>query len=164
MSHSHDHGPAPAHLDRAFGVGIGLNLAFIGVESFYGWQINSLALLADAGHNLSDVAGLVLAWVGVLFSRKRPDARHTYGWKRGTILAAFANALILLMAIGGLMWEATGRLRDPSAEVAAEGVTMMVVAGVGILINAATAMMFCLGLCRGGGVRGLDDVDGLVLA
>ena len=154
MSHEHDHAPAPANLDMAFGLGIGLNLVFIGIESFYGWQINSLALLADAGHNLSDVAGLVLAWVGVLASRMRPDARHTYGWRRGTILAAFANALILLMAIGGLMWEAAGRINVGNAEAVSEGVTMMVVAGVGIVINAATAMMFMRGRDSDLNIRG----------
>ena len=110
MSEHHDHAHTPANFDRAFAIGIALNLAFVGIESFYGWKINSLALLADAGHNVSDVAGLVLAWGGAIAGRLRPNPRHTYGWKRGTILAAFANALVLLMAIGALMWEAFGRL------------------------------------------------------
>jgi cobalt-zinc-cadmium efflux system protein len=145
MSHAHDHAPAPANLNMAFGLGIALNLIFIGIEFFYGWQINSLALLADASHNLSDVAGLVLAWLGVFASRRRPDARHTYGWRRGTILAAFANALILLMAVGGLMWEAVERLNAPNPDVVSDGVTMMVVAGIGIVINAGTAMLFMRG-------------------
>jgi cobalt-zinc-cadmium efflux system protein len=123
-------------------VGIVLNLAFVCIEGFYGWRINSLALLADAAHNLSDVAGLVLAWGGALAGKLRPDARHTYGWKRASILAAFVNALLLLVAMGSLGWEAVGRLRSPEAT---QGWTMMAVAGVGILINTATALMFMRG-------------------
>ncbi|MEO8119257.1 MAG: cation diffusion facilitator family transporter, partial [Rhodoferax sp.] len=93
MSAGHDHSHAPANFNRAFAIGIALNVVFVAIEAFYGWKINSLALLADAGHNLSDVAGLVLAWGGALAGKLKPNARHTYGWKRGTILAAFANAL-----------------------------------------------------------------------
>lgn len=141
--HHHDH--APASFNRAFAIGIGLNLAFVAIEAFYGWRVNSLALLADAGHNLSDVAGLVLAWGGALAGRLRPDARHTYGWKRGSILAAFANALLLLVAIGALVWEAVGRLMSPDPQTGAQGVTIMAVAGVGIVINAATAWLFMRG-------------------
>ena len=142
MSEAHAHSHAPANFNQAFAIGIALNLIFVGIESFYGWQINSLALLADAGHNLSDVAGLVLAWVGTLAGKWRPDARHTYGWKRGTILAAFANALLLLVVMGALVWEAFGRLISPEPLQGAQGVTMMVVAGVGIVINTATALLF----------------------
>lgn len=152
--HDHAHTHAPASFDRAFAIGITLNLAFVGIEAFYGWKINSLALLADAGHNLSDVAGLVLAWGGVFAGRLRPNPTHTYGWKRGTILAAFANALILLMAIGGLMWEAVNRLASASAEASSQGVTMMAVAGVGIVINAATAMLFMRGSKTDLNIRG----------
>jgi cobalt-zinc-cadmium efflux system protein len=85
MSSSHDHGHAGADFNGAFAIGIALNTAFVAIEAFYGWQADSLALLADAGHNLSDVAGLVLAWGGALAGRLRPDARHTYGWKRAGI-------------------------------------------------------------------------------
>jgi cobalt-zinc-cadmium efflux system protein len=99
--------------DRAFAIGIALNLGFVAIEAWYGWKIGSLALLADAGHNLSDVIGLVLAWGGALAGRLRPDARHTYGWKRASILAAFANALLLLVAMGSLAWEAAHRLQTP---------------------------------------------------
>ena len=113
--HSHDHGHshAPAQFNRAFAIGIALNIAFVAVEGYYGWKINSLALLADAGHNLSDVAGLVLAWGGALAGKLQPDARHTYGFKRASILAAFLNALLLLVAMGSLGWEAVGRLQSP---------------------------------------------------
>ena len=141
-SHDHDHHPTPTDFSTAFAVGIGLNLAFVAVEAFYGWKINSLALLADAGHNLSDVVGLVLAWGGALAGRLRPDARHTYGWKRASILAAFVNALLLLVAMGSLVWEAVHRLQAPEPT---QGVTIMVVAGIGIAVNSVTALMFMRG-------------------
>lgn len=140
MSGEHDH--TPKDFTRAFALGIVLNIGFVAMEAFYGWKVDSLALLADAGHNLSDVAGLVLAWGGALASRLRPNARHTYGWKRASILAAFANALLLLVAMGSLAWEAISRLAQPSS---AQGGTIMAVAGVGILINTATALLFMKG-------------------
>ncbi len=152
MGGEHDH--PVANFDRAFAIGIVLNVVFVAVEGFYGWRVNSLALLADAGHNLSDVAGLVLAWGGALAVRLRPDARHTYGWKRATILAAFANALLLLMAIGALAWEALGRLLAPVPGVAAQGVTIMAVAGVGIVINTVTALLFMRGREHDLNIRG----------
>ena len=145
MTHDHDHDHAPANFNRAFAIGIALNAVFVAIEAFYGWRVNSLALLADAGHNLSDVAGLVLAWGGALALKVKPDARHTYGWKRATILAAFANALLLLMAIGALAWEAIGRLLSAQVTVHDQGVTIMLVAGVGIVINTVTALLFMRG-------------------
>jgi cobalt-zinc-cadmium efflux system protein len=153
MSHDH-HDHAPANFNRAFAIGIALNLAFVGIEAFYGWRVNSLALLADAGHNLSDVAGLVLAWGGALAIRLVPDARHTYGWKRATILAAFANALLLLVAMGGLAWEAIGRLWSNEVSLQEQGVTIMLVAGVGIVINTATALLFMRGREHDLNIRG----------
>ena len=149
--HSHDHSHAPADFSAAFAIGIGLNTAFVAVEAFYGWQVNSLALLADAGHNLSDVIGLVLAWGAALASRLRPDARHTYGWKRSSILAAFTNAVLLLVAMGSLAWEAVHRLRSPEP---IEGVTIMVVAGIGIVVNTATALLFMRGRKSDLNIRG----------
>jgi cobalt-zinc-cadmium efflux system protein len=145
MTHDHHHDHTPANFNRAFAIGIALNAVFVAIEAFYGWRVNSLALLADAGHNLSDVAGLVLAWGGALALKVKPDPRHTYGWKRATILAAFANALLLLMAIGALAWEAIGRLLSTQAAVQDQGVTIMLVAGVGIVINGATALLFMRG-------------------
>ena len=142
MSAGHDHNHSPANFNAAFGIGIALNMAFVAIEAFYGWKIDSLALLADAGHNLSDVIGLVLAWGGALAGKLRPDARHTYGWKRASILAAFINALLLLVAMGSLAWEALHRLQAPQP---VEGVTIMVVAGIGIVINTATALLFVRG-------------------
>lgn len=140
--HHHGHVHAPAAFNRAFAIGIALNAAFVMIEAFYGWKINSLALLADAGHNLSDVAGLVLAWAGALAGKVQPNAKHTYGFKRASILAAFVNALLLLVAMGSLGWEALGRLQSPEST---QGWTIMAVAGVGIVINTATALMFMRG-------------------
>lgn len=145
MSSEHHHDHAPTEFNRAFAIGIALNIAFVAIEAFYGWKIDSLALLADAGHNLSDVAGLVLAWGAALASRLRPNQRHTYGWQRGTILAAFANALLLLVAMGALMWEAVGRLASPASLASAQGATIMVVAGIGIVVNTVTALLFMQG-------------------
>jgi cobalt-zinc-cadmium efflux system protein len=150
-THSHEHTHAPANFNRAFAIGIVLNIAFVVIEGFYGWKVNSLALLADAGHNLSDVLGLILAWVGVFASKLHPNARHTYGWKRATILAAFANALLLLVAMGSLIWEAIGRLNSPTR---VHGVTIMVVAGIGILINSITAWLFMRGSKSDLNIRG----------
>lgn len=150
-SHQHAHHHAPANFNRAFAIGIVLNLVFVAIEAGYGWKINSLALLADAGHNLSDVAGLVLAWGGALAGKLRPDARHTYGWKRASILAAFLNALLLLVAMGSLIWEALQRLSSPEP---IEGVTIMAVAAVGIVINTATALLFLRGREHDLNIRG----------
>jgi cobalt-zinc-cadmium efflux system protein len=151
MSTSHSHSHAPANFNAAFAIGIGLNLAFVGIEAWYGWKVDSLALLADAGHNLSDVIGLVLAWAGALAARLRPDARHTYGWQRASILAAFVNAMLLLGAMGTLAWEAVQRLGSP---VPMEGVTIMAVAGVGIVVNTATALLFLRGREHDLNIRG----------
>lgn len=126
----------------AFAIGIALNVGFVAVEAFYGWKADSLALLADAGHNLSDVAGLLLAWTGLWAAGLRPDTRHTYGWKRASILAAFINAILLLVAMGSLAWEAAHRLRDVQP---VDGATVMWVAGVGIVVNSVTALLFMKG-------------------
>jgi cobalt-zinc-cadmium efflux system protein len=140
--HGHGHSHAPANFNTAFAIGIALNIAFVAIEAFYGWKVNSLALLADAGHNLSDVIGLALAWGGAVAGKLTPDHRYTYGRKRASIVAAFVNAVLLLVAMGSLGWEAVLRLQSPEP---AEGVTMMAVAGVGIVINTATALLFMRG-------------------
>ena len=139
---SHGHAHAPANFDRAFAIGIALNAGFVAVEAFYGWRAGSLALLADAGHNLGDVAGLVLAWAGAAAGRLHASDRHTYGFKRASILAAFANALLLLVAMGSLAWEAVDRLQSPQP---AQGWTIVVVAAIGIVVNTATALLFMRG-------------------
>ena len=149
--HGHAHVHAPANFNQAFAIGIGLNAVFVAIEAFYGWKVNSLALLADAGHNLSDVAGLVLAWGGALAGKLQPSARNTYGFKRASILAAFANAVLLLVAMGSLAWEALGRFSSP---VPTQGVTVMVVAGIGILVNTATALLFMRGSAHDLNIRG----------
>ncbi|HLN26027.1 MAG TPA: cation diffusion facilitator family transporter [Patescibacteria group bacterium] len=138
--HGHHHGPAT--YDRAFAVGIALNLGFVGIEVFYGLLVNSLALLADAGHNFSDVVGLLLAWAAVWLTRKRPSKRRTYGFGRSTILASLVNAVVLLIGVGGIAWEAIQRLSHPQP---VEGTTVMWVAAIGILVNTATAAMFMRG-------------------
>jgi cobalt-zinc-cadmium efflux system protein len=150
-AHDHAHDHAPTSFDTAFAIGIALNLAFVAVEAFYGWKIDSLALLADAGHNLSDVAGLVLAWGAAAAGRLRADSRHTYGWRRASILAAFANALLLLVAMGSLAWEAALRLQSPEPT---QGWTIIAVAGVGIVVNTATALLFMRGRAGDLNIRG----------
>lgn len=149
--HHAGHGHAPANFDRAFAIGIALNLAFVGIEAFYGWRINSLALLADAGHNLSDVAGLVLAWAGAAAGRLHPTPMHTYGWKKASTLAAFLNAMLLLGAVVALAWEAGSRLWAPNPSTSDQGWTMMAVAAVGIVVNSVTAWLFMRG--------GKDDLN-----
>jgi cobalt-zinc-cadmium efflux system protein len=146
MAHDHAHPTLPA-TGRAFAIGIALNLGFVAIEAWYGWRVGSLALLADAAHNLGDVGGLVLAWGGLAAARLRPDERHTYGWRRGSILASFANAVILLVAMGSLAWEAIGRIGSASP---VDGITVMVVAAIGVLVNFATAWLF---------VRGREDLN-----
>lgn len=140
MAHAHDH--ARGAFDRAFAIGVGLNLSFVVVEVIYGLQAHSLALVADAGHNLSDVLGLVLAWVASVLARRRPTPRRTYGMRRSSVLAALANAVLLLIAIGAIAWEAVRRFTDP---VPVEAGTVMWVAAVGIVINSVTALLFMSG-------------------
>jgi cobalt-zinc-cadmium efflux system protein len=145
--HSHDHGApghvhAPADFGKAFVIGIALNTALVAAEGIYGYLGNSTALMADAGHNLSDVLGLVVAWGASVASKRAPSGRFTYGLRRTSILAALANAIFLLVATGAIGLEAVERLRNPEPVA---GVTVMIVAAIGILINGATAMLFASG-------------------
>ncbi|HWT96260.1 MAG TPA: cation diffusion facilitator family transporter [Terriglobales bacterium] len=140
--HGHGHSHAPASFGAAFAIGTALNLGFVVIEAIYGVISDSVALLADAGHNLSDVLGLVMAWVAMSLSQRQPSARFTYGLRSSSILAALFNGLFLLVAIGGIAWEALRRLGNPP-EVA--GTTVMIVAAIGVVINAATAMLFMRG-------------------
>ena len=114
-------------------------MLFVLVEAYYGWLADSLALLSDAGHNLSDVLGLLMAWGGFYLARLRPSRRHTYGLGRATIMAAIFNALILLVATGGIAWEAVARFSNP---VPIQGGIVMLVAAIGIAINGFTAWLF----------------------
>lgn len=141
----HHHGPE--NFGRAFAIGIGLNLAFVGIEATAGLLYGSMALVADAGHNLSDVLALVLAWVASIAARRPPSGRFTYGYKSSTILATLANALLLAVAIGAILFETVQRLMTPQEP---QGLVMAVVAGIGIAINGLTAMLFA---------RGQEDIN-----
>ena len=144
--HSHEHGVghthAPKDFGRAFVIGTGLNLALVVVQIVFGLLAHSLALLADAGHNFADVLGLGLAWWTNTLCRSAPTHKHTYGLRGASILAALANAVLLLVTMGGVAWEAIVRLRQP-AEV--QGRTVIWVAAVGIVINGASALLFFSG-------------------
>src|ERR1700756_4562658 len=140
--HSHGHNHAPSDFGWRFMVGVVLNLAFVVVEAVFGFAVNSLALVADAGHNLSDVLGLALAWGAFVLSRRAPSSRRTYGMRRSSILAALFNALFLLFAIGAIAWEAIQRFWRPEP---VSGWTVVIVALVGIAVNGVTAMLFAGG-------------------
>ena len=140
--HGRAHGHAAASFGTAFAVGIGLNLTFVAVEFVYGVLANSVALMADAGHNLSDVLGLVIAWIASVLTRRAPSSRYTYGLGGSSILAALFNAVLLLLAVGAIAWEAVLRLFHP--EPVASG-TVMTVAAVGIVVNGVTAALFASG-------------------
>ncbi|MCP6759790.1 MAG: cation diffusion facilitator family transporter [Fischerella sp. CENA71] len=141
IHHHHGHHHQPTY-NRAFIIGIILNMGFVIVEAVFGFLTNSLALSADAGHNLSDVLGLVLAWGASWLARRRPTKRYTYGLRRSSILAALLNACLLLVAMGAIAIEAIQRLSNP---MPVTGSTMITVAFVGIVINGITAAMFMSG-------------------
>ena len=152
--HMHDHAGhshAPASFGVAFAVGATLNTAFVVVELVFGYLAQSLALISDAVHNLSDVIALLLAWAAVWLARQLPTDRHTYGYRRASILAALANAGLLFVAVGGIAVEAIDRLKQP-AEVA--GATVVLVAALGIVINGATALLFMRGRDSDLNIRG----------
>ena len=136
--HDHSHNNSANH-DRAFAAGIALNVLFVLVEAYYGWRSGSLALLSDAGHNLSDVLSLLMAWGSFYLARLRPNQRHTYGWGRATMMAALFNALFLLIAIGSIVMEAIDRFSQP---VPIQAGIVMLVAGIGVVINGCTAWLF----------------------
>ncbi len=149
--HGHDHGHGHGHhhhqLDpngngRAFALAIGLNTVFVGIEFFYGFLANSTALMADAGHNLSDVLGLMLAWGAAMLTKRAPGGRYTYGLRSSSILAALLNALLLMLACGAIGWEALHRFANPAP---VQGMTMSVVAGIGVLVNGFSAWLFMAG-------------------
>ncbi|HEX7789483.1 MAG TPA: cation diffusion facilitator family transporter [Afipia sp.] len=143
--HHHGHGGhvhAPANFGAAFAIGIFLNTAFVIAEAIYGYTSNSTALIADAGHNLSDVLGLVVAWIAAVLAKLPPSPRFTYGLRGSSILAALFNAVFLLIAVGAIGWEAIMRLFNP--EPVAE-MTVIIVATIGIVINGFTAWLFAAG-------------------
>ncbi len=139
------------NFNRVFAIGVSLNVVFVIVESAAGMWANSLALLADAGHNLSDVLGLLLAWAAHVLGSARPSQRRTYGWKSSSILAALFNAQILLIAVGAIGWEAIERFQKPAP---ASGSAMIVVAAIGVVINGATAWLFLGGRSNDLNIRG----------
>lgn len=143
--HGHTHGNGghtPAIFGQAFAAGIALNGGFVLIEAICGVVANSVALLADAGHNLGDVLGLLVAWTASVLAKRAPTARFTYGLRGSSILAALFNAVFLLLTVGAISWEAIHRLSQP-APVAAK--TVMIVAAIGILINGVTAWLFASG-------------------
>jgi cobalt-zinc-cadmium efflux system protein len=149
--HTHDHAHAPKDFGTAFAIGTLLNFGFVVVEVVYGLLANSVSLVADAGHNLGDVLGLLAAWIAAILARRIPSRTHTYGLRRGTILAALANAVLLLLTVGAIAVESIRRLLEP-ADVA--GLTVMVVAGIGMVVNGLTAWMFAAGRQGDINVRG----------
>jgi cobalt-zinc-cadmium efflux system protein len=148
MSHDHSHHDHSAHghatpdFGKAFAIGVSLNLAYIAVQVVFGLRANSVALLADAAHNFSDVVGLALAWGAIVLAKRGPSQRFTYGLRGSSILAALANGAFLLLVTGGIVWEAIQRLFE-SAPVS--GGTVISIAALGIVVNAGTAMLFAAG-------------------
>jgi cobalt-zinc-cadmium efflux system protein len=150
-SHGHGHVHLPATFGKAFAIGIVLNTAFVAAEVIFGLKANSLALLADAGHNASDVLGLFLAAGAFMLSRRKASDRFTYGLQSSTIIAALANAMLLLLVVGGIGWEALQRLARPEA---AAGYIVMAVAAAGVAVNGFTAWLFMAGRKTDLNVRG----------
>jgi len=157
--HGHDHGHGGHHhhhgdpntMGRAFAVAIVLNTAFVAIEFFYGFLANSTALMADAGHNLSDVLGLMLAWGAAILAKRVPNGRYTYGLRSTSMLAALFNSMLLMGACGAIAWEAVQQLVHPEPVA---GLTVSVVAGVGILVNGFSAWLFMSGSKDDINVRG----------
>ncbi|MDB5700097.1 MAG: cation transporter [Sphingomonadales bacterium] len=147
----HRHGHAPANFDSAFLIGISLNVGFVVLEAIYGFAANSMALLADAGHNLSDVFGLLMAWGAAAAGKRAASKRFTYGWRKSSVLAALFNAVFLLVAVGAIAVEAVRRFGEPQA---VGSNTVMTVAALGILINGATALLFARGRAGDINIRG----------
>ena len=143
--HHHGHVHAPKNFGPAFAIGVSLNLAFVVVEVVYGLLAHSMALLADAGHNLGDVFGLAMAWIAATLALRPPSGNYTYGLRRGTIVAALGNAVLLLVSVGAIAVEGVRRLVDPGPVA---GTTVMVVAGIGIALNGLTALLFASGRGR----------------
>lgn len=149
--HRDSHAQGPADYGRAFAIGVSLNLAYVVVQAVYGVLANSVALLADAAHNLSDVLGLVLAWGASVLARRLPSQRFTYGLRKSSVLAALVNAGLLLLVTGGIAWEALQRFMQP---VEAHGLTIVWVAAGGILVNGGTALLFLSGRKHDLNIRG----------
>ena len=148
---SHDHNHQISNYNRAFAIGVVLNVIFVAIEAGYGVAAGSLALIADAGHNLTDVLSLLLAWGAALLATKPATEKRTYGFRKVTIMASLASAILLLIALGGITWEAIGRLFDPKP---VEGMTVIAVAAIGVVINTITALLFVSGQKHDLNIRG----------
>lgn len=149
MSHNHAH--HHRHYGPAFAIGIGLNVAFVIVEIIYGLSADSSALLADAGHNASDVFSLILAWAATWAAQKRPSGKYTYGLRKTTIHASLINGVLIFTAAGLITWEAIHKLQEP---VAVPGNVIMIVAGIGVVINTVTALLFMRGQQKDLNIKG----------
>ncbi len=148
---SHDHNHQISNYNRAFAFGVILNGIFVAIEASYGVAAGSLALIADAGHNLSDVLSLLLAWGASVLATKAATEKRTYGFRKGSILASLASSILLLVALGGITWEAIGRFFDPKPF---EGTTVIAVAAIGVVINTITALLFVSGQKHDLNIRG----------
>ena len=149
-THHHHHHATPDY-NWVFALAVGLNLVFVIIEAVFGFLADSLALLTDAGHNLSDVFGLLLAWGAAALAKRKPSPRRTYGFSRATIIASLFSGLLLMGAVGAITWEALNRLAVPGEPV---GVSIMLVAGIGVVINTATAMLFFSGRKKDLNIKG----------
>jgi cobalt-zinc-cadmium efflux system protein len=150
MAHTHEHTHQISH-GKAFALGIGLNIVFVVVEIVYGLLANSSALLADAGHNASDVLGLAFAWTAAWLATLRPRGKYTYGLRKTTILVSILNALLLFGAVVAIGWDAVGKLQNPQP---VGGKQVMIVAGIGVVINSLTALLFIRGQKEDLNIRG----------
>src|SRR6056297_1231749 len=143
MTHLHEHTQGePKNYRKAFALGIGLNVIYIVVEIVYGLIANSSALLADAGHNASDVLGLAFAWTAMWLATIKPRGKYTYGLRKTTILVSILNALLLFGAVAVIAWDAIGKFKNPEPVA---GSQVMMVAGIGVVINTLTALLFMKG-------------------
>lgn len=148
---SHDHNHQISNYNRAFAIAVVLNLIFVAIEAGYGVAAGSLALIADAGHNLSDVLSLLLAWGAGLLATKPATEKRTYGFRKVTIMASLASSILLLVALGGITLEAIGRFFDPKP---VDGMTVITVAAIGVVINTITALLFVSGQKHDLNIRG----------
>lgn len=148
---SHDHNHQISNYNRAFAIAVVLNIIFVAIEAGYGVAAGSLALIADAGHNLSDVLSLLLAWGAGLLATKPATEKRTYGFRKVTIMASLASSILLLVALGGITLEAIGRFFDPKP---VDGMTVIVVAAIGVVINTITALLFVSGQKHDLNIRG----------
>ena len=149
MGHEHSH--ETSNYTRSFAIGVILNVVFVVIEVAYGILAHSMALIADAGHNLSDVLSLLLAWGASALAAKAANSKRTYGFRKATVMASLTSAILLLVALGGIAWESVGRFLNP---VPVKGMTVLVVAGIGVVINTATALLFVKGQKHDLNIRG----------